>query len=434
MNAREIITKFKDWLQQKKGTNLNLDACEAEILEYSLEGKSYKQMKIPNYESSTITNIKGPKLFKRLGEITGIDVNKKNCRLVLIRLLEQNNEQVIKRTTNYLSNINLIEAPNISDFYGREQQLSDLQKWIVTERCRVVGVLGISGIGKTAIVRELVEKVQEDFDYVIWKSLEFSPSLTEILIDIERYFPYSNPETSIDQRIFNLINFLNQHRCLLILDQWEGVMESGETSENQQKINFYYENFLRRFGESEHQSCLVFTCLQRPRVMDLLGNRKNIKQLPLTGLENQDARTLLTELELVDPGIDKLIEIYQGHPLALILASESIKNIHNYQINQFMEGTVYIPNAMLIILDKMFSYLSNLEINIMQNLATETEPKLISQIYQFFPSKSQTEISESVNKLWLIRLIEKEDIQESRILWILNPLIKKYLKRRYSQF
>jgi hypothetical protein len=353
---------------------------------------------------------------------------------VLDELLKEKKEPVREGKTKPISQINshrnLLEAPDVSDFYGREQELSDLQKWIVTESCRVVGVLGINGIGKSALVRELVEKVKNDFDYVIWKSLEYSPSLAEILTDVELSFSSSSSETAIDRRTTNLISFLTDNRCLLIFDQWEGVMAKGESLDNEQK--YQYERFLKRIGESEHQSCLVFTSIQKPGVIDVLGHRRNIQQLSLCGLEYQDAKTLLTELGLVNPGIEQLIEIYKGHPLALILASEPIKNIHNRQIYEFLEGTIFIPNVMSGLLDKLFSsYLSNLEIQIMQKLAIATEPQLISQIAQFFPSKG--EISQAIDHLWQVRLIEKADILAGdKILWVLNPLIKKYIKRRYK--
>lgn len=43
------------------------------------------------------------------------------------------------------------DAPTVDDFYGREKQLADLQQWIINDRCRVVTVLGIGGVGKSAL-------------------------------------------------------------------------------------------------------------------------------------------------------------------------------------------------------------------------------------------------------------------------------------------
>ncbi|MBK1988070.1 hypothetical protein A0J48_011050 [Sphaerospermopsis aphanizomenoides BCCUSP55] len=444
MDGKELIKLLKDWGKNQKGIELELEFCEEAMLEYSLAGQSDSERSdyITNYELSKIRNIKAPKIFRQLRQVTEKEVTKKKCRLVLTQLLIQNNQQINNNTnTNNFSHIDLNQAPDISDFdfYGREKELSNLQKLIVTERCRVVGVLGISGIGKSALVRELVENIQQYFDYVIWKSLKYSPSLAEILTDIESYFPCNNLVTSIDQRIFNLINYFNTHRCLLIFDQWEGVMETSEASPKQQQIDSSYEIFLKIIGTSKHQSCLVFTSLQKPKVMDLLVT-KSIKQFSLTGLENKDAKTLLQDLKLSGQGMELLIERYQGHPLALIVASDHIKRMHNGQIEQFLKGTLFLPGVILTLLDKLFSYLSNLEIKILQNLAMETEPKLLSQFYGYFPSNPQSDISQAIDKLWQIGLIEKEDIQiideknrqEYKILWVINPLLKKYIIKRYK--
>lgn len=438
----ELVILLKDWVQRLKGIDLNLDPCEEAILKYSLAGKSYSKMSddIPNYELSTIANIKAPKLFKRLREVTETEINKKNCKLVLTQLLQQNQPEIIVEKNNYFSkiphrsHINLHEAPDFGDFYGRSQELSDLQRLIVTENCRVVGVLGMGKIGKTALVRELVENIYRHFDYVLWKSLEYSPDLEEILTEIELYFPFKNPETrtNTNNRINHLITHLNQHRCLLIFDKWEAVTGNGEASAQQQENYSNYEKFLSRIGESKHKSCLIFISIHKPSIMDLLQNRKNINELSLSGLKNQEAKALLANLGLFDPGIEALIKCCQGHPLALNLAAEIIKNIHNGQIPKFLEGTIFMHDAMLGILDKQFSYLLNLERNIIKKLAAEPEPKLTHQIFKYFPSVPQAEIIQAVNKLWQIRLIEKGEIQESEALWVLNPLIKKYIKRRYQ--
>src|SRR2546421_3478426 len=43
------------------------------------------------------------------------------------------------------------EAPNVQAFYGRIKDLEDLENWIVHDRCQLVAVFGMAGVGKTML-------------------------------------------------------------------------------------------------------------------------------------------------------------------------------------------------------------------------------------------------------------------------------------------
>jgi hypothetical protein len=196
---------------------------------------------------------------------------------------------------------------------------------------------------------------------------------------------------------------------LLIFDQWEEVMGNTELSEN-------YNKLLRQLGSLQHKSCYLFTSLQKPVIIDSIRNQNNVRQLSLSGLNKQDARRLLDNLGLKDPGINTLIGNYKGHPLALILVSENIKSVHNGKIDKVLDSTFFLDNVLMDLLDNQICSLSDLQQNIIRKLATEKEPQTIFQIYQYFPDYSQSEISDAINNLWKIGIMEKDDILEEKIL------------------
>ena len=82
------------------------------------------------------------------------------------------------------------EAPESSIFYGRTEELATLTQWIVNDKCRLVSLLGMGGIGKTALAVKFAESVQEQFQYLIWRSLRYAPSIEDILTELIQLLPY----------------------------------------------------------------------------------------------------------------------------------------------------------------------------------------------------------------------------------------------------
>jgi transcriptional regulator with XRE-family HTH domain len=73
------------------------------------------------------------------------------------------------------------EALDVPSFYGREEELALLARWVVQDRCRVVSVLGMGGIGKSALAVTLMHRVARQFEAVIWRSLRDALSCVELL-------------------------------------------------------------------------------------------------------------------------------------------------------------------------------------------------------------------------------------------------------------
>src|SRR6266702_3236865 len=67
------------------------------------------------------------------------------------------------------------EAPHIEKFYGRETELAKIEQWIVGDHCRMVPILGIGGVGKTAFATMVVKNIidtNDTFENVFWRSLQ----------------------------------------------------------------------------------------------------------------------------------------------------------------------------------------------------------------------------------------------------------------------
>jgi len=121
------------------------------------------------------------------------------------------------------------EAPSISEFYSRSEELATLKQWICDENCRLVAVLGKGGIGKTTLVHHLAAQIEDRFEFIVWRSLATAPSLNDLLSEIlAKLSPSLDLPSEENAKIDALLNHLQQHRCLLVLDETEAILKEGD--------------------------------------------------------------------------------------------------------------------------------------------------------------------------------------------------------------
>ncbi len=120
--------------------------------------------------------------------------------------------------------------PHPGPFYGREQELAELERWIVNDSCRMIAVLGMGGIGKTSLTIALTDQVKKIFDAVFWESLQNAPPLKSILQDCIQFLSHQQRTTlpeGTDNLISLLLRLLHERHCLIVLDNIESVLQGG---------------------------------------------------------------------------------------------------------------------------------------------------------------------------------------------------------------
>src|SRR5437016_7551253 len=123
------------------------------------------------------------------------------------------------------------EALDVPTFYDREQELATLEQWIVEERCRVVSVLGMGGIGKSALAVRVMHRVAAHFEVVLWRSLRDAPScsaLLEACLQVLAPQPLPDLPDALEGRLDLLMEQLRARRALLVLDNLEMLLSEGQ--------------------------------------------------------------------------------------------------------------------------------------------------------------------------------------------------------------
>src|SRR2546428_2718732 len=122
------------------------------------------------------------------------------------------------------------EAVDVSSFYGREQELAKLEQWVLNDRCRLVVLLGMGGIGKTTLSIKFAQQVAPHFAFVFWRSLRNAPPLEEVLADCIQTLSEQQSTSlphNVERSIALLIELLQKRRCLLVLDNVETLLQEG---------------------------------------------------------------------------------------------------------------------------------------------------------------------------------------------------------------
>lgn len=441
-------------------TGEHLTPIQEAILTGVWDRKKYPQIAKDYNCSESHIKKEAAKLWEKLGEDLGEDLNKFNFRSKVekkYRVSQVSNSgdcllqeidinicnqfiQNIKnqkprsqsppetsQTQNQSTIINLIEAPELTPFYNRTSELTTLKQWILEDHTRLITIYGLSGIGKSALTVKLIEEINSEFDYIIWKSLNNLPTLSTLQTELKDFFSKSQ-QTPLS----TVIDYFRNSRCLVIIDDVQNIFKPDELAGQYLPEYEDYGKFFKQIATSCHQSCLILLSWTKPReIVTLEAENRPVRTLNLKGL-GEEAIEILREKRLTDEeNWSELITLYQGHPSWLNIIAATINELFNGSIAEFLadQNDIYLGDLHPF-LKEYLERLAESEKQVIYWLSTQDEPVNIAQKTANL-ELSKPEFIQAIQSLIRRNLIEKVE-GGGRSLFLLNPMFKHYVRWKLS--
>ena len=330
-----------------------------------------------------------------------------------IRRGEVASVELVSASSPAVAQLDWGELPLMGAFFGRTAELTQLQTWLVDDRCQLVSILGIGGQGKTALAAQSSRTVANEFEMVIWRSLLNAPTLDELLPGMLQTLsgrPIIDYPDSFDAKLSLLLHQLRQRRCLLVLDNLETILQSHPVGQYRPGYQTYGQ-LIEMMARYEHSSCLLLTSRECPQIlMRWEQSLPGVQSLHLAGLETDAGQEILQThgLSLPAQTVTMLAQRYSGNPLALNLVAETIQASYFGDAEAFLDEETSIFADIRDVLDQQFSRLSPLERDILLWLAISREPLFLPDLTTaFIRPVRQRELLETMRSMEQRSLLER---------------------------
>jgi AAA domain len=439
MDVAEVL-KLADILMFES-TSKHLDDLERSIVEGVCQGKKYAQVAEESYCTEGYVTDIAANLWKALSDALGEKVSKSSFKSAIERYYssivqshhwkvdtinlysdqkENDREDDPNKNTDRSNNPQYLKTiPDLVPIYDRSQELDSLKNWILTEKCRSIVISGTAGIGKTAIARQLVEDIKDEFEEIVWQSLGCQRSLVEFIdrnliasLNIEAL---PEPPLDLEARLSLLLEHFREHRCLIVLDDLDRLFSSGELAGNYTEEYREYRDLFRRIWETNHQSCLLLLSREEPSEMAGSVNNSSIHSLSMGGL-GEGGREIFRSKGLSDEERwDCTIEYLGGNPAYLKSVVIAIKKLFGGKIGEFCKyEELFLTEEIGSLLTHQFDRLSTAEREVIRSLASETIPISISRIIEAL-NISPADVGNAIVSLGRRGLVERTETEDGTI-------------------
>lgn len=235
-----------------------------------------------------------------------------------------------------------------SHWVGREELVEELSKKI-RGSCRLLMILGVTGIGKTALAERLIVELPDwssgdstnnilrlNFDHKM-ESTDFATVATKWLEGWEIPFDGSKPELLLQR----LVKYLQENQVLVLIDSLEQLLKGNEKDGWNDFIDEWWEKFFLGILSAEScQSRLIITSQDFTVNVQHYRYKNFWHRQFLDGLNKSEQCELFKTIGFDSPEDQNLLQIgkaCRGNPLALRLITTGLIESFNGNVQAFWE-------------------------------------------------------------------------------------------------
>jgi hypothetical protein len=225
-----------------------------------------------------------------------------------------------------------------------------------------------------------------------------------------------------------MLEHLQKKRVLIVLDNLEDLVLSGDIKGRFRPGFEEYEQLLQQIAEKNHRSCLLLTSREKPaKLRPLEGKNSPVRALRLGGLDIDACKQILEEKRVVGNQMEQeqLIDAYGGNPLALKMIAETIIDLFGGEIGPFLDRGMLVFGSLSDLLDEQFARLSSLEQSMLRQLAIAREPMMLDELMAALaPLQPRTQIFEAIDAGYRRSLVERGQRPGS---FTLQSMMREYM-------
>ncbi|MGR3279011.1 NB-ARC domain-containing protein [Acaryochloris marina NIES-2412] len=332
--------------------------------------------------------------------------------------------------------------PSAKEFIGRIDEIRQLKQLSKTNQC--ICISGISGIGKSSLAAKVISQLAKKsplFDYFVWLPVHYQPVLRNLLKKLLLYLDKGESASTLSSQDLSdlLLQFLQQNRCLIVLDEVDSILGLQSPPD----IREEYQVFFRRMVEEQHQSCFWLTAKNFVEELSMYQQmRLPIKIMQLGSLSQKDAQQFIESQGIVfDADWGQMIHSCMGNPLLMQAVIKKVIKAQDGKASLVSEKTSLALDEFEYVLKRLFDNatdVKNFEILVLFKTAIlqegyESVPlqALTHEILKIKPDLANIDVINCLERLQKHNLIDLTTNNEGAAI-VMGNTIKKYILRKYA--